>query len=100
MDMRIKSTFVFLLSLLLALSLITCVDSRYDLSDIDSTSAIKVKDLVFPISIDAITLESIVDIDDHNQIKVINGEYAFMDEGSVEKRKHRSTFTYNIGTRG
>lgn len=85
MDMRIKSTFVFLLSLLLALSLITCVDSRYDLSDIDSTSAIKVKDLVFPISIDAITLESIIDIDDHNQIKVINGEYAFMDEGSVEK---------------
>ena len=85
MDMRIKSTFVFLLSLLLALSLITCVDSRYDLSDIDSTSAIKVKDLVFPISIDAITLESIVDIDDHNQIKVINGEYAFMDEGSVER---------------
>lgn len=32
-----------------------CVDDSYDLSDIDTTTRIEVKDLTIPVNIDAIT---------------------------------------------
>lgn len=53
-----------------------CVDNDYDLSDIDTTTEIKVNDLVLPVNIDAITLSDIFDIDSDSEIKpvTINGE--------------------------
>ncbi len=32
-----------------------CVDDKYDLSDIDTTTRIQVNDLVLPVNIDAVT---------------------------------------------
>lgn len=65
-----------------------CVDDNYDLSDIDTTTRIEVKDLTIPVNIDAITLSDILDIDDDSKIKsvTIDGKefYAFTDNGSFE----------------
>lgn len=83
--MKIKNRCVYLLTLFVTLSLVACVDSKYDLADIDSTAGVKVKDLAVSVSLDAIILENIVDIEDHKQIKVVNGEYAFWVDGVVEK---------------
>ena len=72
------------MSLLLGLSLFACVDNAYDLSDIDSTVSVKVNDLIVPLNIDAITLQNLLNLDDDSQIKEINGEYAFIEEGTFE----------------
>lgn len=58
-----------------------CIDDDYDLSDIDGTVELQVKDLTIPMNIDAIKLENIIDIDGNGQIKEIDGEYAFIEEG-------------------
>jgi len=64
-----------------------CVDNDYDLSDIDTTSEIKINDLVLPVNIDAITLNDIFDVDDESQIKIvnINGQefYAVTEHGEI-----------------
>ncbi|MCC8113797.1 MAG: hypothetical protein LIP03_07320 [Bacteroidales bacterium] len=67
----------------LAIAVTGCVDNDYDLSDIDSTIRIDVKDLVVPITIDNIQLESVIDIDDDDEhIKIIDGEYCYFSEGT------------------
>ncbi len=74
------------LPLLAMVSLTGCIDDNYDLSDIDTTSEFKVKDLVLPINIDVVTLGDIIDIKEGDQIKeiTINGEtfYAVRESGS------------------
>ena len=49
-----------------------CVDDNYDLSDIDKTTQVNVKDLVVPVNLDAIELSNIIEIDDDSQIKIVN----------------------------
>lgn len=44
--------------------LASCVDNNYDLDNIDTTSAIKVKDLIVPVNLETITLDQVFDIDD------------------------------------
>ncbi len=56
-------------AVLMALS--GCVDDNYDLSDIDTTTQIKVNDLVLPINIDTVTLSDIISIDENSKIKVV-----------------------------
>mgnify|MGYP001637396108 CR=1 FL=1 len=67
-----------------------CVDNDYDLSNIDTTSEIKVNDLVLPVNIDAITLNDIFDIDDESEIKpvTINGRefYAVTKHGDINSQ--------------
>lgn len=82
--MKIKRTSVYSLALLVVLSLFSCIDNAYDLSDIDSTFGVEVNNLSVPLQIDAITLQNILNLDDDSQIKEINGEYAFLEEGSFE----------------
>lgn len=79
-----KKIRIYSLVSLMALSLLTCVDNAYDLSDIDSTIGVKVNDLVIPLNIDAIMLQNILNLEDDSQIKEINGEYAFLEEGSFK----------------
>ncbi|MDE5799918.1 MAG: hypothetical protein K2H74_02715 [Paramuribaculum sp.] len=62
--------------------LASCVDSNYDLSDIDTTVEMQVKNLVVPINIDAVTLGSIVNLKEDEVVKVYNGEYAIICNGS------------------
>lgn len=70
-----------LITTLTATTLTGCVDDNYDLADIDTTAGIKVNDLVIPVNIDAVTLESVIDLKDEESIKVVNGEYAVVKTG-------------------
>lgn len=57
-------------------------DDAYDLSDIDTTVQLQVKDLVIPVNIDEILMERIIDLKDSSQIKIIDGEYVIIDNGT------------------
>ncbi|MBD5357224.1 MAG: hypothetical protein HDR88_09515 [Bacteroides sp.] len=76
------------LPLLAIATLSGCIDDKYDLSDIDTTSQFTVKDLVLPINIEPIKLGDIIEIKDGEQIKevTINGEtfYAVQESGTFE----------------
>ncbi len=61
----------------------SCIDDAYDLSDIDKTVQVQVKDLVLPINLDAITLDNVLDLDDESVIKDVNGEYAIVKTGTI-----------------
>lgn len=73
-----------------ALLLVTsCLDDKYDLSDVDTTTQVNVKDLTLPINIDAITLSEILSLDAGDQIHEVtdlNGKtfYAFTESGSFK----------------
>lgn len=74
---------------LIAMATLTgCIDDNYDLSDIDTTSEIKVKDLVLPINIEPVTLGDIIEIKEGEQIKEItlNGQtfYAVQESGNFK----------------
>lgn len=62
----------------------SCVDNDYDLTDIDGTAQVQVKDLVLPINLDSISLKNIFDIEGESHIKEINGEYVLLDSGTYE----------------
>lgn len=67
----------------------SCIDDNYDLSDIDTTTQVQVKDLTLPINIDAITLDDILSVDEGDQIHEvtdINGKtfYAFTESGEFK----------------
>ncbi len=62
---------------LLSMSTLTgCIDNEYDLSDIDTTSEIKVNDLTLPINFAPIALGDIIEIKDGSELKevTINGQ--------------------------
>jgi hypothetical protein len=63
----------------------SCIDSGYDLANIDTTTQIRVNDLILPINIDKITLDNVIDLDENDNIKKIdiNGEtfYAITESG-------------------
>ncbi len=59
-----------------------CVDDDYDLTDIDTTAELQVKNLVLPIEIDEIMLKNIIELDDNEQIKIIDDQYVFVEEGN------------------
>ena len=72
------------LASLMTLSLLGCVDNAYDLTDIDSTFGVKINDLVVPLNLDEVTLQNMLNLEDDSQVKVVNGEYAFFEEGSFK----------------
>jgi hypothetical protein len=76
---------VFLLGLS-TLTLGSCIDSDYDLSDIDTTSEFKVEDLTLPVNIDAIKLSDIFNVKEDSKVQVVNIDgkeyYAIVSEGS------------------
>ena len=61
--------------------LVSCVDNKYDLGDIDTNVAFNVTDLTVPVNLDAITLKSVLDLDDDDIVKEYNGEYAVVKKG-------------------
>lgn len=60
----------------------SCIDKDYDLSDIDSTVRVDVNDLVLPVNIDDITLKSIFNIKEGDRVQIVDGQYAFIEDGS------------------
>ena len=69
------------LAALLAAAVGSCVDKDYNLDDIDTTSQFRVNNLVIPINIEQINLSTVIDIDDESDIKIIDGEYAYVTDG-------------------
>lgn len=49
-----------------------CIENGYDLSDIDTTTEIKVKDLVLPVNLDPVELSDIITIEEDGKIKTVN----------------------------
>ncbi|MDE5712290.1 MAG: hypothetical protein K2I16_01505, partial [Muribaculaceae bacterium] len=89
------------LSLCALVSLSGCIDNNYDLSDIDTTSEFKIKDLIVPINIDPITLGDILDIKDGDIIQevTIGGQtfYAINEKGSFRSNSVEIPSFYGEG---
>lgn len=70
----------------LTLLLTSCIDDKYDLADIDTTSRFKVNDLVLPLNLDPVLLSDIIKIEEGDQIKeyTIDGHtfYAVEESGT------------------
>lgn len=56
------------MSALSLLALSSCIDNAYDLSDIDTTARLQVKELTIPLNLDHITLDQVIDLDDNSEI--------------------------------
>ncbi len=69
------------IALLTLTSLTGCVDDKYDLSDIDTTAGVKVNDLVVPVNIDAVTLNSVLDLKEGDNVQVVDGQYIVLETG-------------------
>lgn len=79
------------LTLLVLIPVSSCIDKNYDLSDIDTTSQLKVKDLVVPLNIDVITLGDIFNVKENDDIQEVslNGNkfYAIHKKGTFHSDK-------------
>lgn len=80
-----------LLSLAMGALAVSCIDDNYDLSDIDTTTEVKVNDLTVPVNFKDIYLNKIIDLDESNPDAVIkireeNGVryYCFSKGGSFD----------------
>ncbi|MDE6017583.1 MAG: hypothetical protein K2G85_02090 [Muribaculaceae bacterium] len=72
---------------LTAVTLITsCIDDKYDLTDIDTTTEINVKDLTIPVKLDTLTLKNVIDLDDDDLIKTdsVNNIYSIEKGGNID----------------
>ncbi len=67
-----------------AVTLMTgCVDDKYDLTDIDTTSRFTVNNLTVPVNLSEIKLKNVINLDDNENITVENGEYVLAKGGSI-----------------
>lgn len=66
---------------LATLLLTGCIDNKYDFDGIDTTTELKVNNLVIPVNLDVVKLDDIITIDDDSKIKVVDGVYAVTEEG-------------------
>lgn len=73
-----------LLSLTVVSLMTGCVDDKYDLSDIDSTSKFIVDDLTVPIKLSTIKLENVINFDGNDLIDTVNGEYVITKGGDID----------------
>ena len=65
-------------------SLPACVED-YDLDDIEESDVtIHVKELTVPLNLDAITLKSVIDLDEEDIVKVVDGKYAILFQDKFE----------------
>ena len=68
----------------------SCINSDYDLSNIDTTSEFRVNNLIIPMNIDKITLESVLDLPEDSKLQKVTferdgeqvTEYAVIEEGT------------------
>ena len=77
------------MSALSLLALSSCIDNAYDLSDIDTTARLQVKELTIPLNLDHITLDQVIDLDDDSEIvketdALGNVFYAIKKEGTFK----------------
>lgn len=79
---------LFAVGITAALLLSSCFDKEYDLSDIDTTTQIRVDNLMLPVNLDPVVLSDIIKIDPDDKIQpiTVNGKtfYAVQQSGSFE----------------
>lgn len=67
-----------------------CINNDYDLSNVDTTSEIKINNLTIPVNFETITLGEIFDIDEDSKIQpvTINGRefYAVTQHGEIDSK--------------
>ncbi len=86
MIIRTKNCAPLLAGALSALLLVGCTDDSYDLSDIDTTAQIEVKDLTIPLNLTPVTFESMVSLKDEECVEVTaDGDYAIVQTGDFEE---------------
>lgn len=63
-----------------------CIDNKYDLSDVDTTSEFKVNDLVLPLNLDPVLLSDIIHVKEGEKLKevTVNGKTFYAVEQSGE----------------
>lgn len=97
--MKLQHYWLAGLSSVVLIAATSCVDNDYDLSDIDTTARLQVKELVVPMNIDEAILDQVLDLDDDSEVKKIELEdgsfiYAVKKEGSFNSDPiHISEFT-------
>lgn len=63
-------------------AIVSCSD--INLGDINTDVAVQVRDLTLPVQMEQVKLSTMLDVDDDSKIKVINGEYAVVVDGTFE----------------
>lgn len=97
--MKLQHYWLAGLSSVVLIAATSCVDNDYDLSDIDTTARLQVKELVVPMNIEEAILDQVLDLDDDSEVKKIESEdgsiiYAVKKEGSFNSDPiHISEFT-------
>ncbi|MBE6303351.1 MAG: hypothetical protein E7089_05390 [Bacteroidales bacterium] len=71
---------------------VSCVDSNYKLSDLDTTVGINVSNLTIPLNVDSLVLDQVLDLDEDGKVKKQTLEdgteiYAIIEEGTFESDK-------------
>ncbi|MDE6643201.1 MAG: hypothetical protein K2K27_03790 [Muribaculaceae bacterium] len=59
----------------------SCIDSNYDLANIDTTTRIQVNDLVIPINLDPIMMSDLLEIREGDNIQIADNRYAIVTNG-------------------
>lgn len=75
---------VLLAATIAATTLTACRDNNYDLSDIDTTTQIKVNDLTVPINLTDIKMSSIIDIENDGIVQIVNNQYCIVQQSDFE----------------
>lgn len=82
--MNISSTSFRTIPAAFVLLLSACVDNGYDLSNVDGTIGVNVKELVVPMNLDTITLDAVLDLKENSRIKQVGDEYAVVEDGTFK----------------
>lgn len=91
---------------LMAVSMASCIDDKYDLDNLDKTSEFKLVDLTLPVNVSEVKLDQIIKLDENSSLKVVemNGKevYAVVQSGDFESQslqiKDIQTSTPQIAT--
>lgn len=75
---------------LMAVSMASCIDDKYDLDNLDKTSEFKLVDLTLPVNVSEVKLDQIIKLDENSSLKVVemNGKevYAVVQSGDFESQ--------------
>ncbi len=78
----------------------SCVDDNYDLSNLDTTVRVEVKDLNVPINVDEIVIGSVLDLNEDDPIKIVDGQYCLVEEGDFHSSPVKiDAFTLQAGSK-
>lgn len=60
-----------------------CIDNDYDLSDVDTNVSVQVNDLIIPVNLDVIKLKSVIDLNEDDAVRIVDGQYVALLEGAL-----------------